>query len=220
MDPTPGQITTQIVRGIVDSNVVIADLTGANPNVYFELGVAQSFGRPLVLLVKDARHLPFDVKNERTIEIGGGDVIGASDADAAKKALTEALEVVLADHYEPTNLVIEAASARSMDDLAPTDPFASELAVMRETLDEVHGMVRAARDLQKDRSNQHDLLSLRALVEEKVKDLALVENELESLIGTETSERHDAWVRKMLELRETKEVEEYKRRQAYDEEPF
>ena len=125
LDPTPGQLTTQIIRGIIASTVVVADLTGQNPNVYFELGVAQSFAKPLVLLVNQARRLPFDVKSERTIEVGDGDVFGVSEAKEASRSLERSLEVVLADDYEPMNLVTEVAAAQSLDALAPSNPLAS-----------------------------------------------------------------------------------------------
>src|SRR4051794_23748192 len=36
LDPTPGQLTTQIIKGIIEARVVIADLTGRNANVFFE----------------------------------------------------------------------------------------------------------------------------------------------------------------------------------------
>lgn len=42
--PAPGQITTQIDR-IVNAKMVVADLTGGNPNVYYELASAASVCR-------------------------------------------------------------------------------------------------------------------------------------------------------------------------------
>ena len=40
----PGSITRDIVEGIIDAEVVIADLTSQNPNVFYELGIAHSVG--------------------------------------------------------------------------------------------------------------------------------------------------------------------------------
>jgi hypothetical protein len=69
-DPTPGPVTPQILRSILASRVVVADLTGRNPNVYYELCFAQSFGVPVVMLVNYTSSLPFDVKDKRMIPIG------------------------------------------------------------------------------------------------------------------------------------------------------
>lgn len=41
--PDPGQITTQIIARIVAAKMVVADLAGGNPNVYYELAVRNSF---------------------------------------------------------------------------------------------------------------------------------------------------------------------------------
>lgn len=134
-DPTPGQLTVQIVRALTSARVVIADLTGRNPNVYYELGVAHAFGIPVVILVDAAESLSFDTSTERVIEIGRGERLGVADADRARKKLSEALRVVLADDYKPSSLVSEAAGTRSLDELAPDNPIAQELAYMRDRLD-------------------------------------------------------------------------------------
>ena len=39
----------------------------ANPNVYYELAVAQSAGRPVVILIHRGERLPFDLKDFRTL---------------------------------------------------------------------------------------------------------------------------------------------------------
>lgn len=135
LDPTPGTITTQIIKGIINAKVVIADLTGRNPNVFFELGVAQSFAKPLVLLVKDPNMLPFDVKGERTIVVGDGEVLGVSDAKSASESLIESLKIVLEEGYQPASLVTEVASARSLDALAPDNPITAEVGTLRELLE-------------------------------------------------------------------------------------
>lgn len=60
LDPTPGQVTSQIVRSIVDSDVIVADLTGRNPNVNYELGIAHAFAKRLAILVDKKDTLSFD----------------------------------------------------------------------------------------------------------------------------------------------------------------
>ena len=135
LDPTPGQITVQIIEALTTATVVIADLTGRNPNVYYELGVAHSFGIPVVSLISAASDLPFDMSSERVIELGTGDRLGVAEAEAAKTKLRESLRLVLADDYQARSLVTQAAQARSLDALAPDNPLARELADMRERVD-------------------------------------------------------------------------------------
>lgn len=43
-------------------------LTGNNPNVYYELGIAESAARPIIVLRHRGDDVPFDVKDVRFIE--------------------------------------------------------------------------------------------------------------------------------------------------------
>jgi hypothetical protein len=47
--------------------LVIADLTGANANVYLEVGYAWGKDRPTVLVAKKGNELKFDVSGQRCI---------------------------------------------------------------------------------------------------------------------------------------------------------
>lgn len=59
-DFTKPEIWCKICANIQESRAVIADLSGHNPNVFLELGLAWGFGRPFVLLSQDRKNLPFD----------------------------------------------------------------------------------------------------------------------------------------------------------------
>jgi hypothetical protein len=61
-----GEIPEQIFRHIRDSPIVIADLTGANPNVMYELGLRHTTGK-LTVQIGERERLPFDVSAIRTI---------------------------------------------------------------------------------------------------------------------------------------------------------
>lgn len=62
-----GDVMDWVKRRISSANLVIADLSSANPNVYLEVGYAWGCRVPTVLLARDAADLKFDVKNQRCI---------------------------------------------------------------------------------------------------------------------------------------------------------
>jgi hypothetical protein len=62
-----GKISDQMFRSILHDDLCVAVLTFHNPNVYYELAVAQSAARPVVILVQKGTALPFDVKDMRTV---------------------------------------------------------------------------------------------------------------------------------------------------------
>jgi hypothetical protein len=47
--------------------VVIADCTGKNPNVFYEIGIAHTLGRQTILISQDVNDIPFDVRYIRSI---------------------------------------------------------------------------------------------------------------------------------------------------------
>lgn len=64
---TPGKIEEQMIHAILNFDLCIVILSGSNANVYYELAIAQSAGRPVVLMCHAGEPLPFDVKDYRTI---------------------------------------------------------------------------------------------------------------------------------------------------------
>jgi hypothetical protein len=46
---------------------VVADITGRNPNVFYELGIAHTYGQRVVLLAQGTEDIPFDLQRFRHI---------------------------------------------------------------------------------------------------------------------------------------------------------
>lgn len=61
-------ILQDIVEGIYQADIVIADLTGLNPNVFYELGLAHAMNKKVIIITQDIGELPFDIKSYRAIE--------------------------------------------------------------------------------------------------------------------------------------------------------
>jgi hypothetical protein len=62
----PGTIMDQVWQGIRGADVVIADITGHNPNVMYEVGLAAALGKE-VIITTQRQNLPFDIRHWRTI---------------------------------------------------------------------------------------------------------------------------------------------------------
>lgn len=60
-------IIQDVVSLIDRSQVVICDLSGRNPNVFYEAGIAHSLGRQVILIVQHPDDVPFDLRHIRYI---------------------------------------------------------------------------------------------------------------------------------------------------------
>ncbi len=62
-----GDIMQWVRDRIRSATVIVADLTGANPNVYLEVGYAWGCGKPTVLVAKDKPPSEFDARGQRCL---------------------------------------------------------------------------------------------------------------------------------------------------------
>jgi hypothetical protein len=66
--PSTNAIIFDVWSGLCAAKIVIADCTGRNPNVFYELGVAHTVGKPVVLLTQVVEDIPFDVLHIRYLK--------------------------------------------------------------------------------------------------------------------------------------------------------
>ena len=65
---SPSQISTDIFKAIEQSKLVVSDLTGRNPNVLYETGLAHARDRDVIMITQDAEDVPFDLNHIRYIK--------------------------------------------------------------------------------------------------------------------------------------------------------
>ncbi|MGJ5895522.1 hypothetical protein DF268_08080 [Streptomyces sp. V2] len=90
-----GDINEQICRYVVESDLVIADVSGGNPNVMYELGLRHITGKPTIH-IGETGQLPFDIASIRTIRYKRT----RSHLAGARKEIENALEAGLRDGFE------------------------------------------------------------------------------------------------------------------------
>ena len=73
-----GDVMQWVKQRIGHADLVIADLTGKNANVYLEVGFAWGCGKPTMLVVSDAKDLGFDVQGQRCL-VYDGDITQLED---------------------------------------------------------------------------------------------------------------------------------------------
>ena len=89
-----GNIMKQILLNLEQADILIADLSGSNPNVMYELGVYHSFGKPYIVVkdktkVDEAESTPFDIAEYRFR------IIDFNDVEFSKAALKEPLDNIV-----------------------------------------------------------------------------------------------------------------------------
>jgi hypothetical protein len=86
----------KIKRSIQEAEVIIADISGRNPNVFYELGLADAYDKQVVLITQDeAQDIPSDIRHLEFIRYNLGQHL------EFLSRLDNALHHVFVDRYEP-----------------------------------------------------------------------------------------------------------------------
>ena len=81
-------ITQTIIDKLLSSELVIADISGHNPNVFFEMGYRKCTDKPIIHLKKKGETIPFDVNTVRTFEY---DLTDLDNEEETKKRLEQTI---------------------------------------------------------------------------------------------------------------------------------
>jgi len=64
---TASSIVSDIWNAMNSCRIVIADCTGRNPNVFYEIGMAHTLGKPVIFISQNKDDIPFDIQYIRYI---------------------------------------------------------------------------------------------------------------------------------------------------------
>jgi hypothetical protein len=96
----PGTIVNDIWMYTQQAKIVLADLSGKNPNVFYELGLAHALAKPAILVTESMEDVPFDLRALRVLEYDKnrpmwGQKLVEDIASAIKEVLKSPLQAVL-----------------------------------------------------------------------------------------------------------------------------
>jgi hypothetical protein len=139
-DPDPGEIPSQIIRQMASADLVIADLTDSNPNVFYELAIRHVAAKPLVQLITAGQTIPFDVGQMRTVYYNLAD---PDELEEAKNELARAV-VFLQDVDEmetpvQASLGLKKALESSDPVIADNAAVLAELQAIRADMERLRG---------------------------------------------------------------------------------
>jgi nucleoside 2-deoxyribosyltransferase len=60
-------IMEDILKSIKEAGIVVADLTGRNANVFYEVGLCHALGKKVLLLAQSIDDVPFDLRHRRVL---------------------------------------------------------------------------------------------------------------------------------------------------------
>jgi ribosomal protein L7/L12 len=114
-------IMGDIWRLVNQVNVLLADLSGKNPNVFYELGLAHAVGKPVVLVSSNIEDVPFDLRGLRVLIY---DKENESWGDELQRSISKSLKETLADVKSAVPPMFFGAQKTTRP---PEDPLSTEL---------------------------------------------------------------------------------------------
>ncbi|MFK0403907.1 hypothetical protein ACIQTT_16385 [Microbacterium sp. NPDC090225] len=196
-DANPGSITAQIIQSILKADLVVADLSGFNPNVYYEVAVAHGYNRPTVHIQRAGEKPAFDLQDMRLIQY---DIQDPDNIEKAQSALKEFVAFLMATPDEAKTPLAHAnrflTIADSMDPVAQSnseviDQLRSLRSEVLKALPNVSGGTSQA-------SRAAHVVSLRKVIERAASRGALIASDFAGVITSKTNEKFDDWARRRL----------------------
>jgi hypothetical protein len=111
--PLRSAIVEQIVKDLITAPIVVADLTDANPNVYWELGVRQSFKYGTITIAQQGTLLPSDIVSKGTLYYVSQQSTGYTENIVFVTHFNEALIDCLKSPESPDSVVLQTITGRA-----------------------------------------------------------------------------------------------------------
>jgi hypothetical protein len=145
------------------AKLILADLTGKNPNVFYELGLGHAIAKPAILVVETMADVPFDLRALRVIEYNKnspdwGATLKSKITASIKEVLSAPLESVL-----PTFLEVKQQSSKPI-----LTPHEKELIEIKQELDVLRRQFRERMPSMRERE---EIEVRRSLPPEEAEDL-------------------------------------------------
>lgn len=96
------EIFSHITGKIAESDVIIADVTYENPNVFFEIGYSWALGKEILLIAESLENLPFDIRGHSVFPYN--DRRSAKDIEAA---LSKNIDAAVSNSLSKSHLTFE-----------------------------------------------------------------------------------------------------------------
>ena len=84
-----GDILPSIIKSILESQIVIVNINGRNPNVFYELGIAHALGKKTILISKFGEELPFDIRSKNIVLYNSNEELSEKITSAIVKLIRE-----------------------------------------------------------------------------------------------------------------------------------
>jgi hypothetical protein len=144
----PGIITNHVIEYVVESPIVIADLTGSNANVFYELAIRHTIEKPFIQLIDENQTIPFDVAATRTIMI---DLEDLESVESAKEEISDQISNIETDSTGIDSPISVAMNVRNLKE--SSDPDERSIGEMMEAITEVRKDVSSIENKLNEPSN-------------------------------------------------------------------
>ena len=118
---TLGSVAEEVRVAIQQSRICIAEISHHNPNIMYELGIAQTAGKPLVLLSNNLSDSPFDLTKQRQVQYSLGELefikenlSRAMRAALGEDKLAEARQLIDSGHLEAATVTLGIALEQTL----------------------------------------------------------------------------------------------------------
>lgn len=116
-----GDLIKEIVENLYRADIVVADLTDTNANVFWELGVRQSYKHGTITIAEEGTKLPFDISTKGTLFYSTENV---PKFEEFRKEFKKAIVDCLNNPHRPDSRVLETLSSRLSSHLIPPVNYA------------------------------------------------------------------------------------------------
>ncbi|WP_073087673.1 hypothetical protein [Winogradskyella jejuensis] len=137
-------IAIDVVRRIIESDMVICDLSSQNPNVLYELGIRQAFDKPVVLIKDSKTKRIFDIQGFRDFEYD--ETLRVDSVQEDIKKLTEIIYSTTKNEIEDVNSLVSLLSIKSAS-LGESKEISPESKLILNSLSEIEKRLSSMEDL-------------------------------------------------------------------------